>query len=103
MAVISYKYMTVRGDGSYNVSLLDQDTMYATGNAGSDNDGTIADGFNYNMGTAALFLASGGTILRNVKGSDSFGNHYGYKNEDEAGTGNAGYYVNNQKVCSFCR
>lgn len=78
--------------GGTGVAILDRNTMTSD---------TITAGQTFSISNAILFYVSGGSILVNVSGTDKNGNTFGYKDESEAGFGNAGYYVNGSNMCPF--
>ena len=99
MTEFGYNYYVVKdGDSGVRVGLLDQNMQYATGNAGAANSGTIQDGEEYIIRSAALFIAMNGVLVRNVKGTGDGGHSFGYR-DDEGIT--AGYYVDGTNVCAW--
>lgn len=78
--------------GNTSVAVMDQNVMNST---------NITAGTTFEVKRSLLFYHSGGSMLVNVSGTDKDGNVYGYKSEEEAGTGNAGYYVNGTKIVAF--
>ena len=100
---IAYKYIKVVDSNTgtkYNVGLLDQVTMYSTGNASQPNDGTLKVGTTYNISGVCVFLAVGGNIVRAVSGSGG-GLSFEFKEETTPSTNVGGYYINGSKVCSW--
>ena len=84
--------LSVNKIGNRKVTILDQNIL------SSEN---MTAGQLINIKNGILFWCSGGSIIANVSGTDSKGNTYGYKDETEAGVGNAGYYVNGEKLVAF--
>lgn len=100
---IGYKYFQVVDSNTgtkYSVGLLDQVTMYSTGNASQPNDGTLKVGSTYNIAGAAVFIATGGNVVRAVTGSGG-GLTFEFREETTPSTNVGGYYINGTKVCAW--
>lgn len=103
MAGLVYKYIKVNNNQTgqtFQVSFLDQNTMYSTGQAGQVNDGTIKIGTYYKIASAACFLASGGNILRCVTGTGG-GLTFSFREETVPSSDVGGYYINGTRVCPW--
>ena len=97
---MALSYNVIKFTNGKSCVIFDQRTMYAVG-PDSSVEPTLSVGTLYRSRNAYLFYASGGNILYMIQGTDTAGNVYKYKDETEAGVGNAGYYINNYKVCAF--
>jgi len=97
---MSLAYNVIKFTNGKSCVIFDQRTMYAVGPDSSVTP-TLSVGTTYRFNDAYLFYASGGNILYMIEGTDTAGNVYKYKSESEVGAGNAGYYINNYKVCTF--
>lgn len=97
---MSLAYNVIKFTNGKSCVIFDQRTMYAVGPDSSVTP-TLSVGTTYRFNDAYLFYASGGQILYMIEGTDTAGNVYEYKSESDVGVGNAGYYINNYKVCSF--